>query len=592
LASRAPCARDDAGPAAVGGGLSCSAVSERYQIEGLIARGGMAEVHLARMAGPAGFQKRVALKRILRAYAGNPQLTAMFLDEARLAAQLSHPNVVQVFDFGEGEDGYFIAMEYVPGPDLSGVLRALRHLGERPPEAPMLDVVLQTLRGLEHAHRLTASDGSSLGVIHRDVSPGNVLLTREGGVKLSDFGVARTAERLAETTQAGKTRGKAAYMSPEQARSRPLDARSDLFSTGLLLWEALSGQRCYAAPEEAALIRMAALGEVRPLAAVGVAVDPVLAAILERALQVDPARRFPSAGAMAEALEAYHRATYPAYTAATGLGALVGRALSVLPPLAHLQVRTPEEVTRAGEGEWKPDLVRAPPLPASPEAVEEEVVTDPAARAQRPGAASAPVRRPRPAVEATSFSVSSPSAEAPAAVSSPETDSAPAALEAPRVARASPLKLITVVVGVALLALGGLYLLDHQPDPQTTTQVVLPSSAPPSGPPPPRPVAAPHPEARAEHAVEVRTPTAAPTAAPAHGHGGTGTLSVKCDPWCEIYVDGKDTHRRSPAEDIALPAGSHALRLVNPPTTLQKHAHVVIKSGENLSRYFNLVLDR
>ena len=530
----------------------------------------MAEVHLARALGEGGFTKLLALKRILETYADNAQLSAMFMDEARLAAQLSHPNIVQVFDFGRDDQGYYIAMEYVPGPDLANVLKVLRNSGERPPEAAMVDVVVQVLRGLDSAHRLIGPDGVALNVIHRDVTPGNVLLTSEGIAKLSDFGVARATERLAESTKAGKTKGKAAYMSPEQARSKPLDARSDIFAVGLLLFEAVSGQRCYVANSDTELIRMAALGEVRTLKQLGVEVEPVLQAVIDRALEREPDKRFPTAAAMAEELEAWHRATYPKFTS-SALGQVVQRALQGLPPLPHLKLKDkPADASTMPEQETpnpakEPSNARPPSKPTGmeqsgiasspaivrpitgaraplePEAKPDEADSKPHMRRPRAAGAEVPAEKPAPAViaDATKAEIAS----------SPEVKSSGGGV--------SVLKLGAAVMGSAILAMGVLTILDKRnPEPE----VPIVTSPPPMVPmrqvvggEAEKPKAAP-PD---KDAVEVRT--AEPAAGDAdpnaktdkpHGKKGTGYLTVYCDPWCE------DQHRRQ-AQWPPLAGGSH-----------------------------------
>ncbi|MBS2029018.1 MAG: protein kinase [Deltaproteobacteria bacterium] len=583
-------------------------MGNRYQLEGLIARGGMAEVHLARALGEGGFTKLLALKRILETYADNPQLSAMFMDEARLAAQLSHPNVVQVFDFGHDDQGYYIAMEYVPGPDLANVLKVFRNSGERPPEAAMVDVVVQVLRGLDSAHRLVGPDGVALNVIHRDVTPGNVLLTGEGIAKLSDFGVARATERLAESTKAGKTKGKAAYMSPEQARSKPLDSRSDIFAAGLLLFEVVSGHRCYVANTDAELIRMAALGEVRTLKQLGVEVDPVLQAVIDRALQREPEKRFPTAAAMAEELEAWHRATYPKFTA-SALGQVVQRVLQSLPPLPHLKLKDkPADPSTMPEQETpnpakEPSNARPPSKPTGME--QSGIASSPAIPRSVTGqrAPLAPEAKPdevegkphlrRPKAEADVEPADKP---APAVATKAEMSSSPA-VKSSSGGGVSVLKLGLAVMGSAILAMGALMVLDKRnPEPEvpiiTTPPPMVPMRQVVGG--EPEKPKAPAPD---KNVVEVRT--SEPGAAEGddksekpRGKKGTGYLTVKCQPWCEISIDGKPSEHRSPADHIPLPAGTHTLRLFNPMVHLEKHSTVVIRADENLSRAYNLVLDK
>src|SRR5450755_4066436 len=196
----------------------------------------MAEVYLARRAGPHGFQKLVALKRILPQLARDEDFVAMFVDEARVCARLGHPNIVQVFDFGEQDGELYMAMEYVDGTTGARLIRAAAARGEEIPLDVCLHITLSILRALEYAHAARDDEGKPLFLVHRDVSPGNVLVDRSGAVKLTDFGIARAAE-IERRTDAGQLKGKLGYMSPEQVVGRELDARSDLFTLGIVLAE-------------------------------------------------------------------------------------------------------------------------------------------------------------------------------------------------------------------------------------------------------------------------------------------------------------------------------------------------------------------
>lgn len=210
-----------------------------YLIEQRLAAGGMAEVFVARRVGPHGFAKRVALKRILPQHSRDPDFVSMFIDEARLAARIEHPNIVQVFDFGELDGTLFLAMELVDGSTVNRLLRAISARGDRVPVDVALHIVSETAHALAYAHRLCDENGEPLGIVHRDVSPANVLLTRTGHVKLSDFGIARIAERD-QRTDAGHVRGKLGYMSPEQVTGRRnLDGRSDVFTLATVFAELL-----------------------------------------------------------------------------------------------------------------------------------------------------------------------------------------------------------------------------------------------------------------------------------------------------------------------------------------------------------------
>jgi eukaryotic-like serine/threonine-protein kinase len=273
-----------------------------YELIERVATGGMAEVYLARRAGPHGFQKVVAVKRILPQLAKDVDFVAMFVDEARVCARLSHPNIVQVFDFGEEEGELYMAMEYVDGTTGARLIRAAASKGIELPLDACLHVALSLLRGLEYAHAARDEAGKPLSLVHRDVSPGNVLIDRSGAVKLTDFGIARAAE-LERRTDAGQLKGKLGYMSPEQVVGRELDARSDLFTLGIVLAEMVILRPLFSGGTELeVLIRI----RDADLSALDKAKDRVphdLRAVLYRALAKDPMLRYANAGAFADAIE-------------------------------------------------------------------------------------------------------------------------------------------------------------------------------------------------------------------------------------------------------------------------------------------------
>ncbi len=214
----------------------------KYVLLRPLAAGGMAEVFLAQMRGPAGFDKACVVKRVLPGHVANSQYMEMFLDEARVIARLSHPNVVQVFDMGELESDYFMAMEYVPGADLQNLLDALPENERRVPVPVACRIIAQVAEGLDHAHRAVDGAGLPLGIVHRDVSPSNVIISVDGVAKICDFGIAKSGAQ-ASKTEIGSLKGKIHYMSPEQVRGDRVDARSDLFSLGAVLYEMTIGVR-------------------------------------------------------------------------------------------------------------------------------------------------------------------------------------------------------------------------------------------------------------------------------------------------------------------------------------------------------------
>src|SRR4051812_13333438 len=239
----------------------------------------MAEVFLGRQAGMEGFEKLIVVKRIRPELSSDPSFVNMFLNEARVAARLNHPNIVQIFELGKVEKTYFIAMEFIHGEDLRSLTRTADLAKKHLPPGLTCRIIADTLAGLHYAHTRSSPDGKPLGLVHRDVSPQNVLVTYEGSVKLVDFGIAKaTRGGLTEQTRAGLFKGKFAYMSPEQSRGQPLDARSDIFAVGILLWELLTWTRLFKRANDMATLIAVAEEEIpTPLS-----FDPKLPAELER----------------------------------------------------------------------------------------------------------------------------------------------------------------------------------------------------------------------------------------------------------------------------------------------------------------------
>ena len=269
----------------------------RYDIGGLIAEGGMAEIVAASAMTEAGVSKRVALKRIRTESSGDPQFVARFFDEVRLAMQLSHANVVQVFDFGRTETNeFFLAMEFVEGVDVQRLRRVPG--GERLPPAEALHVVAQMLRGLDYAHRRTDTDDRPLGIVHLDVKPANVLVSFEGEVKLADFGVARSRDARRPTVGIS---GTIPFMSPEQTRGEAVDLRSDVFSAGVVLYTLLAGACPFGETDDGETLYEIQLCRYRPPA--GIERNERLDALLRRALAASPGDRFASAGEFADAID-------------------------------------------------------------------------------------------------------------------------------------------------------------------------------------------------------------------------------------------------------------------------------------------------
>ncbi|WP_438007767.1 serine/threonine-protein kinase [Sorangium sp. So ce321] len=277
-----------------------------------IGRGGMGDVCLAVAQGPAGFNKLVVLKRARIELCEDAEILAMFLDEARLAARLNHPNVVQTYEVGNDAERFFIAMEYLDGQPLSQV-RSRVGLAEVP--LPLqVRVLTDALAGLHHAHELRDFDGTPIHVVHRDASPQNIFVTYDGVIKVVDFGIAKAADSLSET-RTGMLKGKVAYMSPEQSRGERVDRRSDVFSVGVILWESIAGRRMWKGYNDLAVLGRLGVGELPDLAVAAPDVDPELERICRRALAPALGDRYATAAALHADLERWLGAHHPGATA-------------------------------------------------------------------------------------------------------------------------------------------------------------------------------------------------------------------------------------------------------------------------------------
>jgi serine/threonine protein kinase len=277
--------------------------ANRYQVLAKLAAGGMAEIFLARGASVAGVERYCVLKRILRERAADAQFAQMFLDEARLAAQLQHPNIAAVYDIGMLGDSYFFTMEYVHGETVRSLLQRAQGLRRPVPLACALTIIAGTAAGLHHAHERNATDGRPLDIVHRDVSPSNLMVSYEGNVKVVDFGVAKAANRAVETSS-GTVKGKIGYLSPEQCRGARVDRRSDLFSLGIVMWELLTGARLYRRASDfesmAAIVHETPSAPSLRRAELPPAVDDIVLRLLAKSV----GDRFQTAAELVEAIEA------------------------------------------------------------------------------------------------------------------------------------------------------------------------------------------------------------------------------------------------------------------------------------------------
>ncbi|GBC85895.1 Tyrosine-protein kinase MasK [bacterium HR11] len=269
-----------------------------------VATGGMAELFVAKKRGVEGFEKTLAIKRILPHLSDNKEFITMFIDEAKVAARLTHPNIVQIFDMGRIDGDYYIAMEYVPGKDLRAVLRRAQEAQRPVPVEIAVIVAIHLCAALDYAHRARDDQGRPLHIVHRDVSPPNVLISYDGDIKLTDFGVAKAAVKM-HITLSGALKGKVLYMAPEQANLQPVDARSDIYSLGVVLYEMLAGRNPFydRGDTELTILEKVRQGRVPPIRTFRPDVPETLAQILEKALQPDPARRYETARELQRDLE-------------------------------------------------------------------------------------------------------------------------------------------------------------------------------------------------------------------------------------------------------------------------------------------------
>jgi eukaryotic-like serine/threonine-protein kinase len=274
----------------------------KYRVLAKLGQGGMARVLLTMAHGPHGFNKLLVVKELREELASDPEFLSMFMDEARIAARLNHPNIVQTYEVGSEGERHFIAMEYLEGQPLNAIFRRVGR--KNIPLEIHLKVLAEVLGGLEHAHKLSDYDGTPLGVVHRDVSPQNVFVTYDGQVKLVDFGIAKAAG-ASSRTQEGMLKGKISYIAPEQARCEPVDRRADLFTVGVMLWEAIAGRRMVTREDEMSVLARRMAGQDQLIRSVVPDVPAELAAICDRSMAPHAADRFQSAHEFQEVLERY-----------------------------------------------------------------------------------------------------------------------------------------------------------------------------------------------------------------------------------------------------------------------------------------------
>jgi serine/threonine-protein kinase len=585
-----------------------------YRLQRRLARGGMAEVFLARHIGAEGFERRVAIKRILPHLSDSEEFRSMFLDEARLAAQLTHPNVVHIYDFGRAGDYDFIAMEFVDGVDIGQLIKRGR---KHPVPFELAARVLADVCGaLGYAHRMSDASGRPLKLVHRDVSPQNVLVSYDGVVKLVDFGIAKAAF-AAGRTRPGVVKGKYAYMSPEQVEGKSLDGRSDVFSAGICLYELVTGVPLFRRDDVTASMREIRDGKPIVPERYRPDVPDALVAIMRRALARSRDDRYPDAEAMQADLERYLKSA-DALATASELGAYLRREL---PPAAHADgeeaTGEQEHGTEAQGGSPSTEKQPRPSTEKQPAAGDSEAITleeeEPETQ-EHEGPTN--VRQPLPAA----------SFDRPYS----GTSLVPPLPQANRRAYVAAAVAAFTVAAIGMLVLrpwrsqaANPVIVVERPQPPPVVQPLPPPPAPVKPPPPVTmldlnshpgsasvyidkepPVATPVQNQEiapglhhivveragflprrltvqideGEHRtldVELR---AAPRRRGKMPHLPTGALTVRTVPWSKVY-DGTRLIGTTPLANVPLTAGSHSLRFVNPDLPPVKRT-IEVRAGE------------
>ena len=321
---------------------------QRYHLIEKLEAGGMAEVFVGEATSVQGFKKRVAIKRVLPHLASHANFIGMFLDEARLGARLSHANIVSVFDIGKSDNSFFIVMEFVDGTNLKKVMATLRQKRKPFPLKDAIYIAMEACRGLSYAHELTDEDGNALDLVHRDVSPPNILISRRGEVKVTDFGLAKARTQL-ERTDPGVVKGKFSYLAPEVASGKQADARADIFALGVCVWEMLAGRRLFLGETDYETVQAVSAARVPSLVGAHPEVDAEFEAVLRKALSRRPSNRYHTAREFGDALASYlfhHQMKVTPYDIASLVKAALERQKSIPPRPMMIDTMIQEELAR------------------------------------------------------------------------------------------------------------------------------------------------------------------------------------------------------------------------------------------------------
>ncbi len=532
----------------------------KYTLVRKLATGGMAEVFLARADGPMGFQKKCVVKRILPHFNDDERFIQMFLAEARLAAELNHPNLVQIFDFGQHNGQYYLAMEFIDGPNTRSLNQAVRKATGAMDFAVAARLIATAAEGLHFAHELRDENGTFLNLVHRDISPDNILVSRNGAVKVVDFGIAK-ASTQPHLTKSGMIKGKMAYMPPEQLARDPLDRRADLFALGIVLYEMITGGMPFDATSEVSIIQ--AIMSVKPLERVEVYRPdcPVeLQAIVMRCLEKDRERRYPSCRELQTDLEAFIQST----------GKVVGtREIAALVSSLFAEAETSTSGPKLSPSQSGSDAMTRPSGSGSVK------------RSQSASIEVVPEDFSQPSVTSTGLS----------GTALREVPERPGSNKA-------PLFVIGGALTVGLLG-GAAWLLTRPPPPIAAPPppVVTAHDAPKVlvvdasvdtdlGPDAGAPDAAEPDAGEPEVGIDAGQPAvvdAGAAATPTEAVKAKGKLSLRIRPYATVFLDDKPLGD-TPLPSLAVPVGKHKLKLVNP-TLGTVTLEITIKPGDNVIKH-------
>jgi eukaryotic-like serine/threonine-protein kinase len=565
----------------------------KYTIVRRLGAGGMAELLLARAVGPAGFSKEVALKKILPNHAGDRDFVEMFLDEARIAARLNHPNIVQIYDLGESDGVYFIAMEYVHGFNVYELLREAARRGERVPIDVALGIVLAASEGLGFAHAQRGEDGQPLGLVHRDVSPHNILVSYEGAVKVCDFGIARAAGRLHHTEHGG-VKGKLSYMSPEQALGQAIDRRADIYSLGVVLHELLTTRRLFGGGVNPRLADPKARVDVPRPSEFAPGLPNALDAITMRALAFHANERYATCEALRDDLERAALALGAPTSAARRASLLTawfperaagGGAADTTFDDGQMPTRTPSSLSSTSPGRVVPPFDAE--LTPTPTPQRTRITTAPEARTASGASARRGSSRGRRGTWARAWSMIAADARTVSARAAVWLGRGARAVRArPAYAAAGGAALLAVVVAIAWLAGGGGGSAPTRSGQPRVAHVPVPSAsevAPPAD--------EPGPSGRAPSGGEP-TPEPAPEGMPSARAASTrgerdGTLNLDVTPSVNVFANGHALGH-TPLRGVRLPAGRHRLRLIDRAAGIDTTVDVEVPRGRGVDKHVTI----